>query len=98
MHGVIIPGSANTVAVSMKNSLVIRCSFPLVGQTFTEKESLVTVGRFPWHRGIQKCYVIAKVMRKEDNYSVCTAVLRCSVISEKESCYLCHLLPTVKDM
>jgi len=46
-----------------------------VGQMFTEKEHLVTIDRFPWHGGIQKCDVMAKVTRKEHKYSVYTAIL-----------------------
>ena len=30
-----------------------------------ENELLVTMDRFPWHRGIQKCDVMANVTRKE---------------------------------
>jgi len=37
-----------------------------VGQMFMgEKECLVTMDRFLWHRGIQKCDVKANDMRKE---------------------------------
>jgi len=39
----------------------------------------------------QKRYIIAKVTRKEDNYSVCIAVLRCLVFSEKQSCVICAI-------
>ena len=47
------------------------CDLPsLADQTFTvrterEKERLVTIDRFPWHRGIQKRDVISNVTRKE---------------------------------
>ena len=41
--------------------------------------------RFPWHRGIQKHDVMAKVMRKERNYNVCCHSTM-SVISKKRLC------------
>jgi len=42
----------------------------LAGQTFMEKECLVTIDRFLWLGGIQKCNVIAKVMRNTITVSV----------------------------
>ena len=42
----------------------------LAGQTFMEKERLVTIDRFLWLGGIHKCNVIAKVMRNTITVSV----------------------------
>ena len=42
-------------------SMHVRSS--LVGQTFTEKECLVIMDRFPWHRGIQNVMSWAMVTR-----------------------------------
>jgi len=41
-----------------------------------EKERPVTIDRFLWHGRIQSCDLMAKVMRKEHNYSVCIAILQ----------------------
>jgi len=40
-----------------------------MGQMFTEKEHLVTIDRFPWHGGIQKCDAMAKVTRNTNTVS-----------------------------
>ena len=43
--------------------MLCRGTISLAGQMFTEKERLVTIDRFLWHREIQKRDVMAKVTR-----------------------------------
>jgi len=85
-------GSANTVAASMKNSLAALSPINTRSSHGPDicKESLVTIiiDRSPWHRGIQKRYIIV--------YSHSTM----SVISEKQSCvvYVVHLRLSIESI
>ena len=54
----------------------------LMGQTFAEKEHMITVDRFPWYGGIQKQDIMAVIMRKEKLRCLYSQFMT-SVISKK---------------
>jgi len=54
-------------AISLVLGLGPGLTISLTVQMFTEKECLVTIDRFLWQGGIQKCDIMAKFTRKEHN-------------------------------
>jgi len=70
----------------------------LAAQTFAEKEHLVTIDRFTWHRGIQNVMSWQRSQRKN---TIAVSIKWFYVVDDQKEmvvCCLCRSLATVKDM